>query len=193
MLACSCAAPGRILGVPCSGSTCAYGLPVPLQPLRLSAPLLVRRHPRPPCRVAKNFGKMMAPNLMLLFLPVPHLSFVTWLTGVSRNQLIRYHRQDSCCPPHVCLRSWQGAGRGAPMGVLSPLQARHCRCEGASEAVRPCQPSRGCRRKFCCGWTDCKPSRCPPASPCLLHSRITLPCALLPTVAGGWGTARCGC
>lgn len=42
--------------------------------------------------VAKNFGKMMAPNLMLLFLPVPHLSFVTWLTGVSRNQLIRYHR-----------------------------------------------------------------------------------------------------
>lgn len=38
------------------------------------------------------FGKMMAPNLMLLFLPVPHCSFITMLTGVSRNALIRYHR-----------------------------------------------------------------------------------------------------
>ncbi|KAL4437426.1 hypothetical protein ABPG75_004565 [Micractinium tetrahymenae] len=42
--------------------------------------------------VAEIFGKLMAPNLMLLFLPIPHLSFVTWLTSASRNQLIRYHR-----------------------------------------------------------------------------------------------------
>jgi len=35
---------------------------------------------------------MMAPNLMLLFLPVPHCSFITWGTGISRNALIRYHR-----------------------------------------------------------------------------------------------------
>lgn len=35
---------------------------------------------------------MMAPNLMLLFLPVPHTSLVPWLTGLSRNALIRYHR-----------------------------------------------------------------------------------------------------
>lgn len=43
-------------------------------------------------KVAVAFGKMMAPNLMLLFLPVPHVSFITQLTGCSRNQLIRYHR-----------------------------------------------------------------------------------------------------
>lgn len=35
---------------------------------------------------------MLAPNLMLLFLPVPHTSLVPWLTGLSRNRLIRYHR-----------------------------------------------------------------------------------------------------
>lgn len=29
---------------------------------------------------------------MLLFLPVPHTSLVPWLTGLSRNALVRYHR-----------------------------------------------------------------------------------------------------
>ncbi|KAI7837696.1 hypothetical protein COHA_008489 [Chlorella ohadii] len=43
-------------------------------------------------KTAVAFGKMMAPNLMLLFLPVPHCSFITWGTGISRNALIRYHR-----------------------------------------------------------------------------------------------------
>ena len=37
-------------------------------------------------------GQMIAPNLMLLFLPIPHTNILTWLTGVSRNRLIRFHR-----------------------------------------------------------------------------------------------------
>jgi len=43
-----------------------------------------------------SFGQLLAPNLMLLFMPVPHTSLFPWLTGLSRNQLIRYHR---CVPP----------------------------------------------------------------------------------------------
>ncbi|PSC73660.1 Superoxide-generating NADPH oxidase heavy chain subunit B [Micractinium conductrix] len=43
-------------------------------------------------KVAEAFGKILSPNLMLLFLPVPHCSFITQLCGVSRNSLIRYHR-----------------------------------------------------------------------------------------------------
>lgn len=39
-----------------------------------------------------TFGQLLAPNLMLLFMPVPHTSLFPWLTGLSRNQLIRYHR-----------------------------------------------------------------------------------------------------
>lgn len=35
---------------------------------------------------------MVAPNLLLLFLPIPHTNFLTWLTGVSCNRLIRFHR-----------------------------------------------------------------------------------------------------
>ena len=45
-----------------------------------------------PRSVAKLFGQMCAPNLALLFVPVPHTNFVTWLTGVPRNRLIRFHR-----------------------------------------------------------------------------------------------------
>ncbi|KAL4459036.1 hypothetical protein ABPG75_013901 [Micractinium tetrahymenae] len=41
---------------------------------------------------AKLLGQMTAPNLMLLFLPIPHTNVLTWLTGVSRNRLIRFHR-----------------------------------------------------------------------------------------------------
>lgn len=36
---------------------------------------------------------MLAPNLALLFMPIPHTNAVTWLTGVSRNRLIRFHRR----------------------------------------------------------------------------------------------------
>ncbi|GAB4822887.1 hypothetical protein N2152v2_009933 [Parachlorella kessleri] len=41
---------------------------------------------------AKVFGQVIAPNLMLMFLPIPHTNVITWLTGVSRNRLIRFHR-----------------------------------------------------------------------------------------------------
>lgn len=43
-------------------------------------------------RAGLSFGQLLAPNLMLLFMPVPHTSLFPWLTGLSRNQLIRYHR-----------------------------------------------------------------------------------------------------
>ena len=45
-----------------------------------------------PCRAGLAGGQELAPNLMLLFMPVPHTSLFPWLTGLSRNQLIRYHR-----------------------------------------------------------------------------------------------------
>lgn len=58
------------------GSPCARPTPPPL----------------PTRRLALSLGQLCAPNLMLLFLPVPHTSLVPWLTGLSRNALIRYHR-----------------------------------------------------------------------------------------------------
>ena len=48
--------------------------------------------PLPVRRAGLSFGQLLAPNLMLLFMPVPHTSLFPWLTGLSRNQLIRYHR-----------------------------------------------------------------------------------------------------
>lgn len=55
-------------------------------------------HPTPARRVALAFGKMMGPNLMLLFLPLPHCSFITALSGVSRARLVRYHRSALLLP-----------------------------------------------------------------------------------------------
>lgn len=51
-----------------------------------------RHQSLPDRRAGLSFGQLLAPNLMLLFMPVPHTSLFTWLTGLSRNQLIRYHR-----------------------------------------------------------------------------------------------------
>lgn len=53
-------------------------------------------------RAGLSFGQLLAPNLMLLFMPVPHTSLFPWLTGLSRNQLIRYHR----CVRPSWVESW---------------------------------------------------------------------------------------
>lgn len=61
-------------------------VPCPAEPLRLLPPPLLPR------RAGLSFGQLLAPNLMLLFLPVPHTGLVPWLTGIGRNHLVRYHR-----------------------------------------------------------------------------------------------------
>lgn len=89
----------------------------------------------------------MAPNLMLLFLPVPHCTFITRLLGVSRNRLIRYHRwvdgQAGSCSQKwrrwldaACL-STQVAG---PRNAVDPLPARHSVLPvlGGAEQVSAC-------------------------------------------------------
>jgi len=38
------------------------------------------------------FGILMWPSLWLLFWPIPHNSFIQWITGLSYTSLIRYHR-----------------------------------------------------------------------------------------------------
>ncbi len=115
------------------------------------------------CRVAKLFGRMVLPNLALLFMPIPHtnvsalwlfpsfhqlamgfacatiryqqaltrrcgqqilvpcameqpahspfLQAITWLTGVGRNRLIRYHRWAS---------GWEGGGAYARQQLQAP-------------------------------------------------------------------------
>eukprot|EP00887_Chlorella_sp_A99_P007397 scaffold2.g7397.t1 len=43
-------------------------------------------------RVGVALGNLLAPHLALLFLPVPRTNALTWLTGVPRTHLVRYHR-----------------------------------------------------------------------------------------------------
>lgn len=72
--------------------------------------------------MAAIFGKAVAPNLMLLFLPLPHCSFITVLAGVSRARLVRYHRCAAAAP-----LLWLDAA-GGPPAACGARQQHGARC-----------------------------------------------------------------